>query len=310
MKKFLACFFAMIIVCLTFSGCNANNEEADVITLNFINNERTKLVNRDYVLKSDSEDLGAQVEEILHELSLPSEDFSYISPMNQGFVADSFEVKEGKLVLDLSGEYMALETADEVLTRAALVKTLTQLDGINYILLKVEGTVLKDALGSPVGVLSSDSFIDNESSQINAMAETKLKLFFADETGTELVEVTRTLTYNTNISLEKLVVEQLIAGPVADVSGVNPTINPETRALNVTVKDGICYVNFNEAFLASPYNVTAEATIYSIVNSLTELSGVRKVQLSIEGDSGVTYKETISLSTPFERNLDIVQAKQ
>ena len=77
--------------------------------------------------------------------------------------------------------------------------------------------------------------------------------------------------------------------------------------LNVTVKDGICYVNFNSAFLTQPYSVSAEATIYSIVNSLSELTGVNKVQISIEGDSSVIYKETISLTTPFERNLDLVK---
>ena len=39
--------------------------------------------------------------------------------------------------------------------------------------------------------------------------------------------------------------EQLIAGPGS--SEFYPTVNPETRINNVTVKDGICYVNLNES---------------------------------------------------------------
>lgn len=308
MKKLICSLLMAIMAALLIGGCGRDEmPEGEKIELNFINKSATKLVTRDYVLRSDAEDITALVEEIIYELGVVPEDLSYIPIMNQGFVVDSFEVKEGKLTLSLSSKYTELEPGVEVLTRAALVKTLTQLDGINYVMFQVNGVALMDALGNPVGVLSSDSFVDSQGTQINPMEETKLKLYFTDEEGTGLVGVTRTLTYNTNMSLEKLVIEQLILGPSPEVREVFPTINPETKVLNVTVKDGICYVNFNSAFLTQPYSVSAEATIYSIVNSLSELTGVNKVQISIEGDSSVIYKETISLSTPFERNLDMVK---
>ena len=308
MKKLICSLLLAIMAALLLLGCGRDEmPEGEKIELNFINKSSTKLVTRDYVLRSDAEDITALVEEIIYELGVVPEDLSYIPIMNQGFVVDSFEVKEGKLTLSLSSKYTELEPGVEVLTRAALVKTLTQLDGINYVMFQVNGVALMDALGNPVGVLSSDSFVDSQGTQINPMEETKLKLYFTDEEGTGLVGVTRTLTYNTNMSLEKLVIEQLILGPSPEVTEVFPTINPETKVLNVTVKDGICYVNFNSAFLTQPYSVSAEATIYSIVNSLSELTGVNKVQISIEGDSSVIYKETISLSTPFERNLDMVK---
>lgn len=311
MKRIICFCLSVMLACVMLTSCkndSMNNE--DTITLNFINNDVTKLIPKDYELKGDKEDVSALIEEVLYELSLFPEDRSYIPPLNQGFVVESFEVNEGKLVLNLSSQYSDLDRASEILTRASLVKTLTQLDGINYIQFKVGGLVLMDSTGNPIGVLSSDSFIDNESSQINQMAETSIKLYFANDEGNRLLGVTRTLTYNTNVSVEKLVVEQLIAGPSPELSEVYPTINPETGLLNVTVKDGICYVNFNNTFLTQPYNVTAETTIYSIVNSLIELPGVNKVQISIDGDSTITYKETISLTTPFERNLDMLFAAE
>ena len=297
----------ILILSFALAACGKDAEPyGEKVMLNFINHEGTKLETREYFLRSDQDDITASVEEILYELSVPSKDMSYIPVMGQGFVVNSFEVKEGKLVLNLSSDYSDLDPGTEVLTRAALVKTLTQVDGINYIRFEVCGMPLKDALGNNVGILSSDSFIDNEGSQINAMEETKLKLYFANEEGTGLKVLNRTLTYNTNISLERLVVEQLILGPSADVTDVYPIVNPETKVLNVTVKDGICYVNLDNAFLSQPYNVSAEVTVYAIVNSLVEIPEVHKVQISIEGDSTVTYKETLSLSTPFERNLDLV----
>ena len=61
------------------------------------------------------------------------------------------------------------------------------------------------------------------------------------------------MEYNSNISLEKLIVEQLIAGPPFE--GAYPTIPSETKLLNISIKDNICYVNLDEGFLGTGYNV-------------------------------------------------------
>ena len=155
-------------------------------------------------------------------------------------------------------------------------------------------------------VMNADQFIDNAGNEINTYEKVKLTLYLADEEGDNLKAVTRTVVYNSNISMERLVVDQLIAGPSENESAF-PTINPDTRVVSVNVQDGICYVNFDSAFLTQIYNVTSEVAIYSLTNSLVELTNVNKVQISINGDSNVNYKENISLSTVFERNLEIVE---
>ena len=107
--------------------------------------------------------------------------------------------------------------------------------------------------------------------------------------------------------MERLVVDELLKGPGTDVADVAyPTINPNTKVVSVSVRDGICYVNLDDTFLTQIYNVSSEVTIYSIVNSLAELTGVNKVQISVNGESDIMYRENISLSTVFERNLDLV----
>ena len=52
-----------------------------------------------------------------------------------------------------------------------------------------------------------------------------------------------------------------------------------------------------------------ETVIYSIVNSVTECSSVSRVQIAINGDSNVMFQESIKLSEPLSRNLDIVEEK-
>ena len=63
----------------------------------------------------------------------------------------------------------------------------------------------------------------------------------------------------------------------------------------------------HDSFLNQIYNVTPEVTIYAITNSLIELTGVNKVQISVNGETSVNYRENINLSTVFERNLDMVK---
>ena len=73
------------------------------------------------------------------------------------------------------------------------------------------------------------------------------------------------------------------------------------------MKDGTCYVNFDNTFLTQTCPVSSEVTIYSITNSLAEQPGINKVQISINGDANVNYKENINLSTFFERNLGLLE---
>lgn len=213
--------------------------------------------------------------------------------------------------LDFSEDYLRQNPIREVLGRAAVVRTLTQIDGIDTITFSVQNEALTDAMGIPVGVMTADSFIDNAGQEINAYTESVFSLYFANERGDGLVEVSREVVYNSNISMERQVMEELIRGPKKDGETGSepgyPTINPAVTILSVTVKDRVCYVNLSREFLTPVYDVTSQTVLYSIVNSLVELPGVNKVQISIEGNTDVTYRDSVSLTTQFERNLDLVE---
>lgn len=156
-----------------------------------------------------------------------------------------------------------------------------------------------DGLGGPVGWMSADQFIDNDGNEINTYEQVRIKLYFAGEDGTNLIAAYREKHYSTNTPLERFVLEELIAGPKVD--GLYPSINPATKIISVMTKDGICYVNLDENFLTVEGNVSTDVSVYSIVNSLVELSNINKVQILINGE----VPSVFSAST-FERNLDIV----
>jgi len=308
LRKVLLGLTGIFLPCLLlFTACSEKEPDSrNVCQIFYISYEETKVESRDYVMQS--EETREQLEELLQCLSAIPEKLEYKAPLSMGFTLLSYDLTDGKLLLDVDDKYKDLSATTETLVRAALVKTLTQLTEINFIGITVNGNPLYDNLNNLVGWMFADQFISNEGNEINTYEKVRLKLYFTNEDGNTLIAVnTAELRYNSNRSLEKLVVEELIKGPNAGTAYA--ALNPDTKVISVMVKDGICYVNLDENFLIQSGNATAEATWYSIVNSLTELSNVNKVQIFINGDSSGTFREKFSFSAVYERNLDIVAAE-
>jgi germination protein M len=255
--------------------------------------------------ESESEQVKTQIYELLTLLATAPDSANYKAPITTKMGKVKYTYLDGQVTLYFTDAYKDLSNTTEVLTRAAIVKTLTQLDSVKYITFLVQEEPLTDYDANIIGFMTADTFMDNEGSQINAYEKAQLTLFFANSDGTKLVEVNRTVIYNSNISLEKLVLEQLIQGSTN--SNIFSAINPETKIINVTVKDSICYVNLSEEFLKAVEGVSAKVTLFSIVDSLVELPGINKVQILITGKTDITFREIVNLTTFFERDLTLVQ---
>ena len=298
--------FLILCVLIFLTGCSSGNKqvEGDTYQIYYVNKEQTKVICNKYV--TATEDMEGILEEILEQLGKVPEKLEYNPPLAGKFSLLSYSVENGTITLSFDDHYKEQSPIEEVLTRAAIVRTLTQINGIDYVTMQVRGEPVTDSLGNVVGAMSADMFIDNAGNEINAYEQVKLRLYFANESGDKLIETSRKGVYSSNISMEKLIVEQLIKGPNGE--GIYPTINPATKVIGVTVKDGTCYVNLDENFLKPTTEVSAEVAIYSITNSLVELSNVNKVQISINGKTNYMFFESISLEKSFERNLDLVES--
>lgn len=99
--------------------------------------------------------------------------------------------------------------------------------------------------------------------------------------------------------------DYLLKGPDSDdAKSVFPS---GTKILNVTVTDGVCYVNLDSAFLKTPTGINSNVVLYAIVNSLTELDNINKVQILVDGAQS-TSDSTLefSLGTSYERDTSMV----
>lgn len=303
MKKIYTSIITILILMLMpvfgITGCSKEEPLTPGYQLYFINSDMTGLVPSDYVINSQG--IDEAVSEVLDELKKTPEKFQYVAPLSLNVVIKEVGINEDQVSINFGSEYLELDSIEEVLLRASVVKSLTGIDGIKAVTFMVEEEPIVDAQGNIVGAMTQDQFVLNAGKEINAYDEIKLTLYFADSTGEKLKTTAREVVYNTNIPKDRLVVEELIKG-----NEEFSTINPDTKVISTTITDGICYINLDKAFLTQAYAVTPEVTIYSIVNSLVEINGINKVQILIDGDSSYIFQEVMPLSDVYERNLDIV----
>lgn len=311
-KRRICCLFLLVLLFTVVACGKEERKKEQELQIFYLNKEETEILSLPYEAQHSMEEKEKLVFELLEALETQPNEPGLHAAIKDFSIKDCI-IWESQVTLNFTKDYEMQHFTREVLARAAIVKTLTQLEFVQLVLFQVEGKNLADSLGKEVGVLSADSFLDNTGQEMKKYEETTLNLYFANETGDQLVKVNRKLHYNTNISLEKLVVEQIVAGPLNnknDIAEIFPTVNKETKIIGVSVKDGICYVNFSNLFLTPVGTVTPDVAIYSLVNSLTELPGILKVQFAIEGDTKVTFGEKYQFTTLFERNTDLTEKRK
>lgn len=297
-KYVLTGMLLMLLAVLT--GCGTREPETGKkISVYYVNTAETKVEVHDQYLNTKTPE--EQLEETMTFLSITPEKLEYKAPFDMGFQVLDYEVEDGKLVINVDKAYSELSVTTEVLVRAAVVRTLTQLSNVKYVTITVEGSQLYDNAGELVGWMNAEQFINNDGNEINTYELVKVKLYFANSDGDKLIAAYREKHYSTNTPLERFVVEELIAGPSGQIEGLYPVINPETKIINILTKDGICYVNLDSSFLTVVNNVSTEVAVYSIVNSLVELDNINKVQILVNGEVPSTFS-----NSTFERNLDYV----
>ena len=301
LKKIIVLF---LCAALALSGCSASDEgDATGFALYYITKDQNGIVAVPY--EPVTEKTEDQISEMLGMLSVVPEDVELRRVLTGEIYVESFDLYGNQLSLTLTPEYLELDSITEVLTRAAVVETLTSIPRVQRVTFFVGKDPLTDANGNLIGSMTGDTFVQNPGEQINSFQEAVVQLYFSNLDGDALVQETQQVHYSSNISMEKLVIERLLAGPLSE--NLKSAIPAGTQLLSVTAVDGVCYVNFDDAFKNQDYEVQEAVVIYSIVDSLLTLDGISKVQISINGDTSGVYRDRFSLSTQYEANYDLIE---
>lgn len=297
-RKITALVMALVLGSVAFSGCGKKETESKY-KIYYINEEQGEVLAESFV--PSEETTQTMLEEMTEKLNKKNAEGHTLLPENieiQSCVDD-----DGMIRVDFNQEYHDLNPVDEVLLRASIVKDYVQIPNIYLVTITAEGTPIVDSQGQEIGAMSLDSFLENTGKEIMAYQYKELNLYFTNEEGNQLVPEARQVYYNGNTPIEKVIVEQLLRGP--GESGHYATLPSDTRIVGVSVADGIAYVNLGKQFVDEALPVDAQIPIYSIVNSLIDAGNVSQVQISINGDTSLLFKDKVDMNQLFQVNHEL-----
>lgn len=298
-KKMLAVLSVCVFITVSLTGCGASSSK-NQFTIYYVNQERTALA--EYKTKLDE---SADAQALVNEMDKARKKSTFI-PARPAYVkVDHVQTDGQNVYIYYTDTYKSMDNATEVLYRAAVVKTLTQLPEVDHVMFYVDGAPATYADGTVIGMMSADDFVEASGSNSADIQSADIKLYFANAKGDKLMPMDMNVTYNKNVPIERVVVEQLINGP--GISGYYRTLPANVKLLGISVTDGTCYVNLDSTFIDGMVNAAEMVPVYSIVNSLCDIPQIDRVQILINGESNRMYRESISLETKFTNNEDIVQ---
>lgn len=184
------------------------------------------------------------------------------------------------ITVDFSQEFLTPDSPRNVLAVYAVVKTLYSTGLAQLVEVTVEGNTITDPDGSELGFISAlDINLENEEYYSEMRGIT---LYFGGPDNT-LKRETRTVKVTDQQPIEQYIINELIKGPTD--GSLSQLLSKKTVLISVDVEGSICYLNFKSNFIKEN-NGSAEheqLVIDSIVNSLTELESIARVQFYMDG---------------------------
>ena len=311
MKKLCMGMALLLLVSGVLAGCKLDFQKKKIeeakYHLYYISSDETELVEDIYEPKEETPQ--AMMKELMQFLKADEASDGHLPLLPADVKVTTHAITEGTLTLDFNEAYRNMSSIREVLTRAGVVKLFVQLPDIKYVKFTIEGTELTDSKGMPISIMNNETFMEYSGENINSYQYATIDLYFTNQDGTELIPEERTVYYNSNVPLEKVVLEQLMKGPTTE--GLYPTIPSNFTILGVTTDSGNCYFNLDASFMNDALPLAnSSVAIYSIVNSIVDDCRVRRVQISINGENNLVFKDSIQLDQFFTKQTELIQKEE
>ncbi len=169
---------------------------------------------------------------------------------------------------------------------------------------------MEDEFNDELYPVSSIVLNEEEAKKLND--KVPVHLYFSNEDGTKLQKEIRyipmTEAKKSVNNLASVIVKELIKGPTEN-RGLKSTVPTEAQLRSpVTIEGRVATVDLTKEFVDKhPGGKKAEElTIYSIVNSLTELKEIESVRFTIEGKEQKEFKGSFKFDSKYPRNTSLI----
>ena len=300
--------FAVAIIALAVFGVLANvfgngGGSSQIYSLYFLDSTGTKLVTeeRGADLPYGKDGVKALVEMLIAGPQNTVDNTGAIPPET---ILLSVNKNNELVTLDFSKEFYGETHADDMLAAFTIVNTICSRPDANKVIILIEGKELIDPDKKSQGALGKEDIAYVGITNTDDTAY--LRLYFAAQKGEVLIAEYRSVSLKNNEPLAKLALLELMKG--SENATAVKLIPAEAKLLSVETKDAVCFVNFSKDFLDKHIEgeMPEKLCIYSIVNTLTELDGIYRVQFLIEGQRIESFG-TVAVNEPLERNYSLIR---
>lgn len=289
MKKYCVLTISyLLILTLLLASCGKEEKvgESTRYHIYYLSSERNGIDSKDYDIDMIND--GDIVNRLVTLMELSS-----VHPL---LVINNVIVDKDTVTLDFNHEFYNLSKSDEALIKMVVVKTLTQVASVEKVLITIEGNYIKDGQGNICYAMSCDDFLERGEDTIAPDKSEIITLYYADKSRDSLVNVDREVKFSDAKTIEKVIIDLIIAGPIKGEK-CKAVINNKTKVNSVQIQGEVCFIDFSEQFLNLPQGESSELAVYSIVNSLTKLENINSVVITVNGDSNAGFL------TDYEDNL-------
>jgi germination protein M len=215
-------------------------------------------------------------------------------------------------VVDFSKEFLRYNPQDERKILEAVTWTLTGFPKVERVQLWVEGKALKEMpsgktpLDQPTGRSMGINIEKSEDAEFGQ--STPVTLYFLnqnDQNYKYYVPVTRMVKRTDDVVTT--IVQQLIKGPDPK-KGLSPVMDSATKVHGVKKSDNLITVDFSGEWMGSNQKVSLD-TLQSVILSLTENTGIDKVQIMVDGAVKDVSMDELNYSKPVSRPVHINPVK-
>lgn len=198
--------------------------------------------------------------------------------------------------VSLNTAYLDLPELQKTLVSACVTLTLCSLEGVDFVSIGVGGEPLETRL-------SSEDFLLFDTVISARRAQTRI--YFPKQDGNSLGAEYKTINLGGENSVEREILDALFRGPVH--STLRRPFPDGTVVLSVYTINGTCSVSLSGLDTEDPERNSedAELAVYALVNSLVSLTGIKNVQILIDGQPAQTLWG-FNISAPLSKNEEII----
>lgn len=221
------------------------------------------------------------------------------SPFPRDAVLLDWSMTDSTLNLNFNDSFAQLSGVDLTIACACICRTVFGLTDAQTILIHANGTPLD---GNPYIEIGIDTLTYEDDSLDRLL--TDLTLYYPDAERRYLIGHSVSINLAAQTDAISYLVEQLKDAP--DGMGLVSPLPAGTKLLNATVTDGLCVLDFSPEFESNGFfqSHAQRTTLLSLVNTLTQLDTIDRVEFYLEGNLMARYRQlNISTALVFDESV-------